>query len=203
MAKRKCKSCWERKGKTTKRKKKGEVEGRERPSASLRLRPTRASWTNRPAHTPLGRRSPPSPVQPTEGARPRVAAGPPRRPRLYRRRGEDKGSPTPRAPSPLTHLPPLPQIQLSPLPLLRSREETDAVAAVLRRPHGHQDPFASPTCPTALPPSATPPRRAARRRAPQNAPPASSSTSDHRSSPASIHCTTAPKPPRATVCAAR
>ena len=70
----------EKKRKNNKKKKrKGEVDGRERPSASLRLRPTRASWPNRPAHTPLGRRSPPSPVQPTEGARPRVAAGPPRR----------------------------------------------------------------------------------------------------------------------------
>ena len=76
----------EKKKKNNKRKKrKGEVEGRERPSASLRLRPTRASWPNRPAHTPLGRRSPPSPVQPTEGARPRIAAGPPRRRREGRR----------------------------------------------------------------------------------------------------------------------
>ena len=150
-------------------------------------------------------RSLPFPVPPTgvgTGARPR------RTPSLAT--GEDKAAPTPRPPPipptcplSLASVPPLPQIHLSPLPLLRSGEETDAVAAVLRRPRDHQDPFASPTCPTAPPPSATPPRRAARRRAPQNAPPASSSTSDHRSSPASIHCTAAPKPPRATVCAAR
>ena len=111
----------EKKRKNNKKKKrKGEVEGRERPSASLRLRPTRASWPNRPAHTPLGRRSPPSPVQPTEGARPRVAAGPPRRRR--------EGIRPPRRLGPLaSHLPtcPLSLSLLSPTRSLRPSSPPD------------------------------------------------------------------------------
>ena len=51
----------------------------------------------------------------------------------------------------------LPQINPYPLPLLRFGEETDGVAAVLRRSRGHRAPIATSPCRTPSPPSTTSP----------------------------------------------
>ena len=114
----------EKKKKNNKKKKKGEVEGRERPSASLRLQPTRASWPNRPAHTPWVVALP-SPCSTDRGRAPAR-----RRRTTSPSTGGDKAAPTPRPPRlPLAHLSPFSLSSLAHAlapPLLSSRSAARA-----------------------------------------------------------------------------